>query len=417
MPVDDLLQHLDRSVSPAHSTAHVAQKLADAGFVEVPFDRLANDVPSTGFVRDGGLLLAWHGNAAPFRIVGAHTDSPTLRLKPRPDAASSGWKQMAVEVYGGILNNSWLDRDLAVAGRLVLRSGETILVDTVEPVARIPQLAVHLDRDVNERGLVLDRQAHLTPVWGLGVANDGEVLEMISGHQGVQASDVLSHDLVMYDTTPARVFADGTLLASGRLDNQISCWAATEALVRTAASGVTHSCSVIALFDHEEVGSESTHGAAGPHLEWLLRRLAGNEASQFAETEFRDRCVSSMCVSADNAHSVHPNYLDRHEPGHQPIANGGPVVKSNANQRYATTAQTAAAFKRACESAGVPTQDFVSRNNVPCGSTIGPITSTRLGIPTVDVGVAQLSMHSAREMCGARDPELLARSLEAFNRS
>ena len=417
MPVDDLLQHLDRSVSPAHSTAHAARKLADAGFVEVPFDRLAKDIPTTGFVRDGGLLLAWHGNAGPFRIVGAHTDSPTLRLKPRPDAASSGWKQMAVEVYGGILNNSWLDRDLAVAGRLVLRSGETILVDTVEPVARIPQLAVHLDRDVNERGLVLDRQAHLTPVWGLGVANDGEVLEMISGHQGVRASDVLSHDLVMYDVTPARIFADGTLLASGRLDNQISCWAATEALVRTAASGATHSCSVIALFDHEEVGSESTHGAAGPHLEWLLRRLAGNNASQFAETEFRDRCVSSMCVSADNAHSVHPNYPDRHEPGHRPIANGGPVVKSNANQRYATTAQTAAAFKRACEGAGVPTQDFVSRNNVPCGSTIGPITSTRLGIPTVDVGVAQLSMHSAREMCGARDPELLARSLEAFYRS
>jgi len=152
-------------------------------------------------------------------------------------------------------------------------------------------------------------------------------------------------------------------------------------------------------------------------LEWLLRRLASIGSGQFDEVDFRDRCVSSMCVSADNAHSVHPNYPDRHEPGHRPIANGGPVVKSNANQRYATTAHTAAAFKHACENAGVPTQDFVSRNNMTCGSTIGPITSTRLGIPTVDVGVAQLSMHSAREMCGARDPELLARALEAFNRS
>lgn len=407
--VADLLRHLDASVSPAHSTAHVAKRLSGVGFDELPFTSTGlggTALPPRGFVRSAGLLLAWSGTTGPFRITGAHTDSPGLRVKPRPDAASAGWKQIAVEVYGGILNNSWLDRDLAVAGRLVTDDGSVVLVDSVEPVARVPQLAVHLDREVNDRGLVLDRQVHLTPVWGLGAAQPGEFIANLARGAGVDPTSVVSHELNLYDVTPARVFADGTLLASGRLDNQVSCWAATTALIDTPSdSGRT---AVVALFDHEEVGSESTHGAAGPHLRWLLERLN-------TDGSFRDRCASSACVSADNAHSVHPNYPERHEPGHRPVANGGPVVKWNANQRYATTAETAAAFRAACASEGVPTQDFVSRNNMPCGSTIGPISSTLLGIPTVDVGVAQLSMHSAREMCGAQDPALLARALAAFN--
>lgn len=408
MSVADLITHLDRSVSPAHSTAHSADRLRAAGFVEVPFADRGARLPRRGFVRDAGLLLAWCDDGGPFRVVGAHTDSPTLRLKPLPDASAHGWKQMAVEVYGGILNNSWLDRDLAVAGRLVLHDGSVVLVDTGEPVARIPQLAVHLDREVNDRGLVLDRQTHLTPVWGLGTSRVGEVIDLIATRAGVKGDDVRTHDLVMYDATPARLMADDTLLASGRLDNQVSCWAATSALLDYATSGDAGRTFVVALFDHEEVGSESTHGAAGPQLERLLRSLHADDAGSFA-----DRCAGSLCVSADNAHSVHPNYAERHEPGHRPIANAGPVVKSNANQRYATTAETAAFFVEACHGAGVPVQWFVSRNNVPCGSTIGPVTSTRLGIPTVDVGVAQLSMHSAREMCGALDPSLLVRALVA----
>lgn len=412
MAVADLINHLDRSVSPAHSTAHAAGRLTTAGFPEVPFDSWGSRLPERGFVRSAGLLMAWSGTGGRFRIVGAHTDSPTLRLKPHPDSAAHGWKQIAVEVYGGILNNSWLDRDLAIAGRLVLSDGSSVLVDTVEPVARIPQLAVHLDRDVNERGLVLDRQIHLAPVWGLGTATPGEILGVLAERAGVSTSSVIAHDLVMYDTTPARTLANESLLASGRLDNQVSCWAATSALLEVAASGAHDDTFVISLFDHEEVGSESTHGAAGPHLERLLTALhSGNDAT------FRDRCARSLCVSADNAHSIHPNYPERHEPGHRPIANGGPVIKSNANQRYATTAETAAAFARACDLAGVPHQWFVSRNSMPCGSTIGPITSTRLGIPTVDVGVAQLSMHSARELCGAHDPDLLVRALVAVARS
>jgi aspartyl aminopeptidase len=406
MAVEDLIAHLDRSVSPAHSTSYSAERLRSAGFVEVPFTAWGSRLPRTGFVRDAGMLLAWNGDRGPFRIVGAHTDSPTLRVKPLPDAGAHGWKQVAIEVYGGILNNSWLDRDLAVAGRLVLDDGDTVLVDTVEPVARIPQLAVHLDREVNDRGLVLDRQVHLSPVWGLGAPTPGAFLELVATRAGLSSARVRSHDLVMYDVTPARLLADDTLLASGRLDNQVSCWAATSAIIESVTSGDLDSTFVIALFDHEEVGSESTHGAAGPQLDHLLRLLHSDD-----ESSFRDRCARSLCVSADNAHSVHPSYSDRHEPGHRPIANSGPVIKVNANQRYATSAETAEFFASACRSVDVPVQWFVSRNTMPCGSTIGPITSTRLGIPTVDVGVAQLSMHSAREMCGALDPDLLVRAL------
>ena len=413
MAVTDLISHLDSSVSPAHSTFHSASRLRDAGFVEVPFSSWGSRLPSKGFVRDAGLLLAWSGDRGPFRIVGAHTDSPTLRVKPHPDAGAHGWKQIAVEVYGGILNNSWLDRDLAVAGRLVLDDGTTVLVDTVEPVARIPQLAVHLDREVNERGLVLDRQIHLSPVWGLGPSTAGSFMGLVADRAGLSVSKIRAHDLVMYDVTPARLLGDGTLLASGRLDNQISCWAATSAIIETAsAAGDPTNTFVIALFDHEEVGSESSHGAAGPQLEWLLRALHADD-----ESTFRDRCARSFCVSADNAHCVHPNYPERHEPSHRPVANAGPVIKSNANQRYATTAETAAFFEGACRTANIPVQWFVSRNTMPCGSTIGPIASTRLGIPTVDVGVAQLSMHSAREMCGALDPDLLVRALVAVGAS
>jgi aspartyl aminopeptidase len=410
MDVSDLLVHLDKSVSPAHSTEYLAGRLRDAGFDEVSLQDVTR-LPFKGFVRDAGLLMAWCGDGGPFRIVGAHTDSPALRLKPLPDTGSHGWKQLAVEVYGGILANSWLDRDLAIAGRLVLEDGSVLLVDTGEPVARVPQLAVHLDREVNERGLILDRQIHLTPLWGLGTSASGDFMKFLAGRAGIDPGRIRAHDLVLYDVTPARLMAEGTLLVSGRLDNQVSCWAATSALIATASAGSIDRTCVIALFDHEEVGSDSTHGAGGPHLERLLRALSDRDGTNFAA-----RCASSYCVSADNAHSIHPNYPERHEPGHRPIANAGPVIKSNANQRYATTAETAALFAEACREEGVPVQWFVSRNTMPCGSTIGPITSTRLGIPTVDVGVAQLSMHSTREMCGASDPLLLVRALVAVNR-
>jgi len=256
---------------------------------------------------------------------------------------------------------------------------------------------------------VLDPQAHLTPVWGLGRAADGGFAEWLADRAG---TDVPAWwELCLYDVQPSALLgADRELLASGRIDNQVSCWAAASALA-CAAGDVDHA-SVIALFDHEEVGSSSTTGAGGPLVESVLDRLV---AATDGDVDDRRRIdAASTCISADGAHAIHPNYADRHDPGHAPVVNGGPVIKVNANQRYATSADTAQLFQRACAAAGCESQVFVSRNNMPCGSTIGPISATRLGIATVDVGVPQLSMHSARELCGTLDPVWLRDALVAY---
>lgn len=417
----DLRVLLDASPSPWHVAAAIASRLGEHGLREVALDEPWAGAPAEGFVRRGGALVAWRyigaGGArnvlAPARIVGAHTDSPCLRLKPRPDTGAAGWKQLAVEVYGGVLLNSWLDRDLGVAGRVVLRDGSEHLVLIDTPIARVPQLAIHLDRDVNDKGLVLDRQAHLAPVWGTGAPVPGEFAELIAARVGTTPERIDAWDLCLFDTQRSELIGpDRDLLAAGRLDNQVSCWAAADALLAAAPAAGRPGIAMIALFDHEEVGSESIAGAAGPLLEHVLERLALAVGADRAT--YLAHLAASSCISADNAHSVHPNYVDRHEPGHRPIVNAGPAVKVNANQRYATSASSAAMLRRVFDAAGVPWQTFVSRNNVPCGSTIGPITATRLGIETVDVGVPQLSMHSARELCGVHDPVWLATALRTY---
>ena len=417
-PVGDLLQFLATSPSPYHAVQSTVDRLEAAGWQPLSVRDAWDDRPAQAYVRVGGALVAWSRPAHvaghhPFAIVGAHTDSPNLRLKARPDTGAVGWRQLAVEIYGGALLNSWLDRDLGLSGRVVGRDGTTRLVLVDEPLARVPQLAIHLDRDVNDRGVQLDKQQHLTPVWGLGPVVDGAFAEWLAERMGVPARDIMAWDLMFHDLTPAGLLGSNQdLLVSARLDNLVSCWTAIAALVATRADADAHGRSpVICLFDHEEVGSESSTGAAGPLLQSVLERLTN---ASDGSTSFRRAMAASACVSADMAHAVHPNYPERHEAGHRPLPNGGPVVKVNANQRYATDAQTAAMFHRACETAGVPSQVFVSKNSMPCGSTIGPITSTRLGIPTVDVGCAQLSMHSAREMCGAHDPGMMAQALHAF---
>jgi aspartyl aminopeptidase len=415
-PVDDLLAYLDASPSPWHAVASSVARLEAAGFVAVDeHDDWTSGVPAAGYVTRGGALVGWRlprddRPDAGFRIVGAHTDSPGLRVKPRPDGGAYGWRQLGVEVYGGVLANSWLDRDLGIAGRVVLTDGSVRLVDVDEPIARIPQLAVHLDRDVNDKGLVLDKQQHLTPVWGTGTSASGAFAAWLATRIGVPVDELGWWELCLYDVTPAALLgADRSLIASGRLDNQVSCWAATGALATAAPADHV---ALVALFDHEEVGSESTSGASGPLLSSIVERLVH---ARHGNTDALHRAIAaSACVSADNAHAIHPNYPERHEPGHRPIVNEGPAIKQNANQRYATSADTAVMFRNACAAAGVPWQVFVSRNNMPCGSTIGPLTATRLGIATVDIGVPQLSMHSARELCGAADPVHLARALDAF---
>lgn len=412
--VDDLIEYLDASPSPWHAVETSARRLLAAGFqhaaLHEPLPALA-----AGFTVRDGALVAWRvadgaPPAAPLRIVGAHTDSPNLRIKPRPDTGGLGWRQLAVEVYGGILSNSWLDRDLGIAGRLVV-DGVPVPIVVREPIARVAQLAIHLDRDVNERGLVLDKQSHLTPIWGSGTSTPGEFREWIAARAGVAPASIEGWELCLFDVQGAALLgADSSLLASGRIDNQVSCWAATSALIDAGDAAGT--VQVIALFDHEEVGSGSTTGAAGPLLESVLERLV--LARGGGRADLLQSFAASVCISADGAHAVHPNYPERHEPGHRPIVNGGPAIKVNANQRYATSPESAAVFQRACTAAGVPHQVFVSRNNMPCGSTIGPITATRLGIDTVDVGVPQLSMHSARELCGAGDPPALTAALQTF---
>jgi len=413
--IDDLLAFLDASPSPWHAVRSAADRLLAAGFDEVLETEPWRSV-GAGFVIRGGALVAWRSPgapraSAPFHIVGAHTDSPCLRIKPRPDTGQLGWRQLGVEVYGGVLLNSWLDRDLGVAGRVILRDGSSVDVAVHEPIARVPQLAIHLDRDVNDKGLVLDKQQHLTPVWGTGSPGLGDFASWLAERAAVAAADIAWWDLSLFDITAAAILgADRSLIASGRLDNQVSCWAATHALCGSVP--VDGHVSMIALFDHEEVGSESATGASGPLLSTVIERIVAADGGD--REALHQALATSLCISADNAHAVHPNYPERHEPGHRPIVNQGPAIKVNSNQRYATSGETAAAFQRACERAGVPWQVFVSRNNMPCGSTIGPLTATALGIPTVDVGVPQLSMHSARELCGVEDPAYLASALSAF---
>lgn len=405
-----LIDFLDRSPSPFHVVATAVEILEGAGFTAV----IDGEVGDHGYARRDGALIAWRlppggGTPAAFRIIGAHTDSPGLRVKPAPDISAYGWAQLAVEIYGGVLLNSWLDRDLGIAGRVVDPTGGVHLVSISEPVARVPQLAIHLDRAVTESGLVLDRHSHLTPVWGI----DGRVpafADWIAEQAGIERAEWW--ELCLFDIEPARVLGvDRSLLASGRLDNQVSCWAAITALASADPTDAT--ATVVVLNDHEEVGSASATGASGAFLERLLERLVlargGTRQHLLAALD------ASECVSADNAHAVHPNYPERHDPNHRPVVNRGPAIKINVNQRYATSSRTASSFQSACDVAGVPYQVFSSRNNMPCGSTIGPLTATRLGIDTVDVGVPQLSMHSARELCGADDPVYLLDALRAFS--
>ncbi|MCU1352369.1 MAG: family aminopeptidase [Acidimicrobiales bacterium] len=416
-----MIRFIDVSPSPFHAVAVAQAQLVDAGFEALdPADPWPTGPGRHVTVRDGS-LVAWVVPAgaphdAPFRLIGAHTDSPNLRVKPRPDIGRAGWRQLGVEVYGGPLLNSWLDRDLGLSGRVVVRGAQgpeahLVLFDT--PLLRIPQLAIHLDRDVNAKGLLLNPQQHLMPVWGAGRVAEGDLTRFLAGELGAVPADVVSWDLMVHDLTPGTLLGERSdLIASARLDNLLSCWAATQALIDAPAPAEPGHVSAICLFDHEEVGSQSVTGADSSLLSQVLERSV--LARGGSRSHYLQALATSTGVSADGAHATHPNYAERHDPDHWVEVNAGPVIKVNASQRYATDALTAARFADACDRAGVPTQRFVSRNDMPCGSTIGRVTAARLGIGVVDVGVAQLSMHSARELCGAADPGLFLRALTSY---
>ncbi|TQF04109.1 M18 family aminopeptidase [Kitasatospora acidiphila] len=417
---DDLIAYLAAAPSPYHAVAGAAERLEKAGFRQIAEADAWDGAVGGRYVIRGGALIAWYvprsaGPATPFRIVGSHTDSPNLRVKPVPDTGSVGWRQVAVEIYGGVPLNTWLDRDLGISGRLVLRDGSTRLVQLDEPLLRVPQLAIHLDRQVND-GLKLDRQRHLTPIWGLGSVDEGSLLRYVAERAGLDADQVLGWDLMTHDVQPPSYLGrDRELLAGPRLDNLLSVHASAAALAAVATADGADELPyipVMAAFDHEETGSESDTGAQGPLLGRVLERSV---SSRGGNEEDRARALAgTVCLSSDMGHAVHPNYPEKHEPGHQPAPNGGPILKVNVNNRYATDGVGRAVFAAACERAGVPWQTFVSNNTVPCGTTIGPITAARLGITTVDCGIAALSMHSARELCGADDAFLLASAIKAF---
>lgn len=411
--VQDLAAFITAAPSPYHAVAEAQRRLDDAGFIEESEGGRWVGGPGPRYVIRDGTIVAWFvpetaSTGTPLRVFAAHTDSPTFKVKPRPDTGRGLWRQVAVEVYGAPLWNSWLDRDLGLAGRLALYDGSTVLVDVHRPLLRIPQLAVHLDRTVNSQGLKLDPQQHLQPTWGTGRYEHGDLLAFLGVEAGVDVDAIVAHDLVLHDVTPpARLGEDADLLAAPRLDNLASVHAGINALIATI-DNVHGVIPVFVGFDHEEVGSESATGAAGPLLENVLTRLAGGfdaRAAAFSE---------SRCLSVDVTHAAHPNYLERHDPTHQAVPNRGTALKVNANQRYATDAVGAAAWNRACVMTDTPAQVFVSNNTVPCGSTVGPLMATRLGIRTVDVGIPVLSMHSVRELCGIRDLDHLAAAGTAF---
>ncbi len=410
----DLCRFIDSAPTPFHAVAEGVRRLTDAGFA--PLSEREPWALSPGdkryLVRGGGTLIAFIVGSEPaalsgFRMIGAHTDSPNLRVKPRADVVKSGYRQLGVEPYGGVIYASWLDRDLSIAGRVTLARGpgeiESRLVNLERPVARVAHLAIHLNRGVNTDGLVLNAQKHLSPL--LGVGDKVELTKVVAEALGEDARDVLGFDLMLFDVQPAAIGGLASeLVYASRLDNLGSCHAALCALIDGAASSEKATRAIV-LYDHEECGSRSAVGAQGTVLRDALLRITSATSPGEAQAFERAMACSSL-VSADMAHAVHPNYADQHEPEHTPALGKGLVIKSNSNQSYATNGETAALFRQQCKRAGFDAQSFVTRSDLPCGSTIGSITAAKLGIATVDVGAPMLSMHSCRELAGALDVPL-----------
>lgn len=417
--IEDLSSFVTESPSSYHAAAVTAQRLVEAGFTHLGEHQDWPVEPGRYVVVRDGAVLAWvipqgAGPTTPLRVLGAHTDSPGFKLKPKSTVVRQGWVQAGVEVYGAPLLNSWLDRELRLAGRIVTRDGATHLAAT-GPVARIPQLAIHLDRQVNNDGVKLGKQQQTMPILAVAgsqeAAAEADVLDLVSRSAGVGADQVDGYDVVIADAqAPARFGTKNEFLASGRLDNLSSVYAGLQAIC--AADGSAGVIPILAAFDHEELGSASRSGAAGPFLEEVLDRIY--EGLQATVSQRAQAYAGSWHLSADAGHAVHPNYSERHDPANRPLPNAGPLLKINANQRYTTDAPGAAMWAQVCRAAGVPSQEFVANNDIPCGSTIGPITATRLGLRTVDVGVPLLSMHSAREMCGVDDIAYLRDAVIAF---
>lgn len=412
-----LLSFIDVSTTSFHAVAQLKKELAADHFIELKeTDHWLLKAKGKYFVtRADGSIIAFKlpeicEEDYRFNIIGAHTDSPCLKIKSNPIATQEGYQLLNVEVYGGVLLNSWFDRDLHFGGRLIIENTSGVLeqkIISVNKKLRIPRLAIHLDREVNKNGFSPNPQEHLFPVIGLGEHIDFET--WIKEETGV-TGNILSWDLFLYDAAPSTFGGiNNEFIYAPRLDNLASVHASYKALL--AAKSVENTVQMVAYFQHEEIGSTSQNGAASNFLEATLKRIhefISKEASYY------QALAGSFFISADMAHAVHPSYGSKHDPSHRPLIGNGPVIKSNANMRYATDAFSIAKFKQWCQKATVPVQDFCSRNDIGCGSTIGPMTAAKLGIPTIDMGNPMLSMHSIREMCGTKDHDMIIEVFKTF---
>jgi len=404
----ELLDFIDASPSPWHVVATAIQQLQQNGYTQLfETDRWQLEPGGKYYVaRTDASLIAFIMGQQPlcdsgFRIVGAHTDSPGLRLKPKAAYAGDGLARLGVEVYGGPILATFTDRDLSLAGRVFLRKNKGVVSHLLRfdaPLVRLPNLAIHMNREVNENGLKLNKQTELPLI--LGFAKDtveahDRFLSLIGNALQIDTEHILTYEFCAYDTQKGAIWgANQEFIADSQLDNLSSSHAALTALLETERPQATCVC---ALFDHEEVGSGSPAGAGGSFLSDVLSRLE-------SDGEIRRRAYArSFFISADMAHAYHPNFPNAYDPQHKIMVNGGPVIKTNANQRYSTTAETAARFIELCNKAGVPFQQYVHRTDLGCGSTIGPILAARLGIPCVDVGSPMWAMHSIRESAGTLD--------------
>ncbi|MBA3696641.1 MAG: M18 family aminopeptidase [Methylotenera sp.] len=422
----DLLNFIDASPSPWHAVQSAAQRLNQFGFTELDETEAWQLEPGGSYyvVRGGASIIAFTlGNAPPtdtgFRMVGAHTDSPGLRLKPNAAYATDGFIRIGVEVYGGPILVTFTDRDLGIAGRVMLRGAhgtETQLVKFDHVLTRLPNLAIHMNREVNEKGLKLNKQTELPLIFGEetdGIAADKQFLNHIAAQLNINTENILTFELNVFDTQKGVMWGvNQEFIADSQLDNLASCHAAISALTAVKNPDATIVC---ALFDHEEVGSESATGASGSFLADIITRIS---MQQKLDDEARLRALAkSFFISADMAHAYHPNHPGAYEPCHHVKVNHGPVIKTNANQRYSTTAETAARFITLCEAAGVPYQHYAHRTDLGCGSTIGPIIASGLGIASVDIGSAMWAMHSIRESAGVLDQSYMIAVLQELYKS
>jgi aspartyl aminopeptidase len=419
----DLLAFIDASPSPWHAAAEAAGRLQVAGFVALDETASWSLLPGGKYfvIRGGSSLIAFVVGQKPaattgLRLLGAHTDSPVLRLKPHAAHRADGMLRLGVEVYGGPILASFTDRDLGLAGRVMVRTAngiESILLRTDGAVARLANLAMHMNREVNEGGLKLNKQTELPLLFSIdddGAAPDDVFAAFLGQQMGVPAATILAWDIGVFDVQPGSLWGpQREFLANSQLDNLASCHAGLSALLATSEPDAT--C-VLGLFDHEEVGSTSASGAGGSFLSDVIARLVTGPGTA---DDLRQRVLArSFFISADMAHAWHPNFPAAYEPSHRVLVNAGPVIKINANQRYSTGADTAARFIELCEKAGVPYQRYAHRTDLGCGSTIGPILAAQLGVPSVDVGCPMWSMHSARESAGVVDHSYMTAVLQTF---